>query len=101
MEIITLLKMKRDRLSVIQLTKALGVERSRVSHSLQMLKQCNLIVGEKQGRKILYSLNKSSPIFADNKDNKDDAGLFVMVESHANSCCSFCQKQQSAPRFTR
>jgi ArsR family transcriptional regulator, nickel/cobalt-responsive transcriptional repressor len=54
-----LLILDRLRMSpcpVGELVVALGMEQSAVSHQLRVLRELGLIVGERQGRRVMYSL---------------------------------------------
>ncbi|PIN79510.1 hypothetical protein COV16_03830 [Candidatus Woesearchaeota archaeon CG10_big_fil_rev_8_21_14_0_10_34_8] len=76
-------KLKNKPLSVNELTAVLNVERTRVSHSLSMLRNCNFIKMEKHGKKRVYSLNLESNIF--NKSNKD---IFTIMNEHKKHICT-------------
>lgn len=70
-----------------------GAERSRVSHALQVLRDCNLVNAEKQGREVCYSLNKESPVAKRGKGT-----LFTLIEEHAKRCAT-CHKHGGPPQF--
>ena len=42
--------------SVSELVEAVGMQQSAVSHQLRMLRDIGLVVGDKQGRSVVYSL---------------------------------------------
>jgi DNA-binding transcriptional ArsR family regulator len=42
--------------AVGELVDALGMEQSAVSHQLRVLRELGLVVGERQGRRVLYAL---------------------------------------------
>jgi DNA-binding transcriptional ArsR family regulator len=42
--------------SVSELVDAVGMEQSAVSHQLRLLKDIGLVVGERRGRRVVYSL---------------------------------------------
>jgi ArsR family transcriptional regulator, nickel/cobalt-responsive transcriptional repressor len=42
--------------SVTELVEAVGMEQSAVSHQLRRLKDIGLVVGERRGRRVVYSL---------------------------------------------
>ena len=47
----------RDRpQAVSELVEAVGMEQSAVSHQLRLLKDTGLVVGERRGRRVVYSL---------------------------------------------
>lgn len=90
LEIVQLLA--RRPMNVTEIAAATRAERSRVSHALQILRQCRIVNDEKQGREITYSLNKESPLFKDQKGN-----VFDMIEAHARTSCPTCPKRGKAP----
>ncbi len=56
--IITLLK-ERD-MSVSEIVGELGVEQSKLSHALKSLRDCNIVNAKRDGKKRIYSLNKTT-----------------------------------------
>ena len=52
-------ELKKGPKSVGELSKALGEEQSKVSHSLAALKKCSFVKSEKQGKKTIYRLSES------------------------------------------
>lgn len=42
--------------TVSQIVKALDAEQSQVSHALKTLKGCGIVISDRQGKKILYSI---------------------------------------------
>ncbi|MBR9692740.1 winged helix-turn-helix transcriptional regulator [Candidatus Woesearchaeota archaeon] len=77
-------------MNVNQLAEATKAERSRVSHALANLKQCKLVIVEKKGREMRYSLDESTPLFKQRKGN-----IFDMIEEHARTQCPTCKKYQN------
>lgn len=54
---VLILAQLRDRPhSVSELVDAVGMEQSAVSHQLRLLKDIGLVVGERRGRRVVYSL---------------------------------------------
>src|SRR5437870_808166 len=49
-------RLRAGRCVVGELVEALGMEQSAVSHQLRVLRELGLVVGERQGRRVLYSL---------------------------------------------
>jgi ArsR family transcriptional regulator, zinc-responsive transcriptional repressor len=90
LEIVQLLE--KRAMNVTELAAATKAERSRVSHSLQILRQCHLVNTEKRGREILYSLNAETPVFKEHKGN-----LFSLMAEHARTSCATCAKRGHAP----
>ncbi len=76
-----LLELKESPLSVGQLSTKLGLERSRVSHALISLLNCNFISVEKSGRERIYFLNKKTIL-----------PLLNLVDKHIKNNCKFCRK---------
>ena len=52
-------QLKEEPKSVGGLSKALGEEQSKVSHSLAALKKCSFVESEKSGKKTIYRLGES------------------------------------------
>jgi len=51
----------KDRdMCVGELSKELKVEQSKLSHALSSLKNCNLVRAKREGKKMVYSLNKKT-----------------------------------------
>jgi DNA-binding transcriptional ArsR family regulator len=72
--IISSLKDKES--SVGELTHELGVEQSKVSHALALLKRCNIVNSKHEGKERIYSLNKKTII-----------PLLKMIDEHSKSFC--------------
>lgn len=51
--------LRRGASSVGELALAVGMEQSAVSHQLRLLRHLGLVVGERQGRRIIYALHDS------------------------------------------
>ncbi len=71
--------------TVLEITKALDVERTRVSHALKDLAKCHIISMQKNGRNIICSLGKNTPI-------ENTGNLLELVEYHAKNNCTECHK---------
>ncbi|MFA6887982.1 MAG: metalloregulator ArsR/SmtB family transcription factor [Candidatus Woesearchaeota archaeon] len=80
-------QLKKKPLNVNELVEKLQVERTRVSHSLQMLKDCNFVIMTKQGKERIYALNKNSPLCS-----KEYATVFDAIVSHKEKNCNRCKK---------
>lgn len=80
-------QLKKKSMNVNTLVENLHVERTRVSHSLQMLKKCKFIIMTKQGKERIYSLNKDSPLCS-----KKYATVFDAILSHKEKNCDGCKK---------
>ena len=57
-DILTALK-KKD-MSVLELSKELSSEQSKISHALCSLKHCSIVNVKQQGKKRIYSLNRET-----------------------------------------
>ncbi len=75
-------------MNVTVMTKKLGVERTRVSHSLEMLRNCKLVMMTKKGKERIYTINTASPFFS--KEQK--GGLFALMHEHKGKSCGSCYK---------
>jgi ArsR family transcriptional regulator, nickel/cobalt-responsive transcriptional repressor len=54
---VSILAVLRERpQSVSELMAAVGMQQSAVSHQLRLLRDIGLVVGERQGRRVVYSL---------------------------------------------
>lgn len=54
-----LARLRESACSVGELEEAVGMEQSAVSHQLRLLRHLGLVIGERQGRQIIYSLHDS------------------------------------------
>lgn len=52
-------RLRESPCSVSELAQAVGMEQSAVSHQLRLLRHLGLVVGDRQGRKIVYALHDS------------------------------------------
>ena len=80
--------LQEKTMNVTELTEKTGVERTRVSHSLQMLRDCKLVTLTIQGKEHIYAINNSSPFFS--KEQK--GGLFALMQEHKQKSCGTCYK---------
>ena len=89
---VQILKLLEDKpMNVSDMTTKLGVERTRVSHSLEMLRNCKLVSMTKQGKEHIYAINNASPFFS--KEQK--GGLFSLMHDHKQKSCGSCYKAQT------
>ena len=63
--------------SVSGLAKDLGVEQSRLSHSLKALKQCNFVESKTEGKERIYSLRESFV-----KEMPKSKNIFEALDKH-------------------
>jgi ArsR family transcriptional regulator, nickel/cobalt-responsive transcriptional repressor len=54
--VLILAQLRERPRSVSELVEAVGMEQSAVSHQLRLLRDSGLVVGERQGRNVVYSL---------------------------------------------
>jgi ArsR family transcriptional regulator len=50
--------LKKEELSVNEISKRTNLEQSKISHALSNLKCCGLVNCERKGKEVIYSLNK-------------------------------------------
>jgi len=80
--------LKEQPMGVSELTAAVNADRTNVSHSLAMLKECGFVEVEKKGRERVYSL--SSCIVS---DMKVTGNIFELMQYHMeHHCKSRCKK---------
>ena len=67
--------------SVMQLSRTLKVEQSKVSHALRELKGCNIVKVKKEGKQRIYSLSKTI------------IPILKMIDYHSRTCvkCKGCK----------
>lgn len=71
---------KKDK-NVSEIVKELGVEQSKVSHALKLLKNCNIVNVKQKGKERVYSLNKETIL-----------PMLELIDKHSslyckNKCC--------------
>jgi len=67
----------RDRpKSVGEISKAIAIERTNVSHQLRRLRECGFVFERREGKKRMYSLNKETMI-----------PILDLVEMHIRKYC--------------
>lgn len=77
MRIVAILKVKE--LSVLELTKILNEEQSKVSHALKSLKNCSIVQVKKQGKNRIYHLNKETIL-----------PILEILDKHETKFCKKC-----------
>ena len=83
-------KLKYGSLSVNELSRQIGQERSKVSHALLSLGECGFVDARKEGKRRIYSLNKETII-----------PLLNLAERHVKKYCKACRKQRAERRKTK
>lgn len=71
-----ILELKKKNMNVSDLSRELGVEQSKVSHALILLRKCNIVRASKKGKERIYSLNKRTIL-----------PLFKLIDIHSKSFC--------------
>lgn len=84
-EIITQLKQKPS--SVLELSKKLKIEQSKLSHALASLKRCKIIMMKKQGKQRIYSLNKQTIL-----------PMLKILDKHEKKYCKCCTARTARTR---
>lgn len=80
--------LKEKPMGVTELTSAVEADRTNVSHSLAMLKECGFVEVEKKGRERVYSLSNCIV-----NDLKVTGNIFELMEHHMkHRCKSRCGK---------
>jgi len=73
-QIITSLQEKEK--CVMDLSKELGVEQSKLSHALASLRLCNIVEVRQKGKERVYTLNKKTVV-----------PILKLIDQHAKSFC--------------
>ena len=77
-----LFQLKESPLSVSELSENLSQERSKVSHALISLLECNFVSVDEAGKNRIYFLNKDTIL-----------PLLGLVEKHMKNHCKICRKK--------
>ena len=82
--------LEKKPMPVEQLAKALGAERSRVSHSLKMLRDCSYVDVKKQGKERIYSVREGA-MYGITSAPKNS--IITILDDHkAHQCHNMCKK---------
>ena len=79
--------LKEKPMSVNELAEKTRAERSNVSHSLQMLRLCNIIDVREEGKSRIYFI-KDAVILG----NVGSGSVLKAFDAHINSFCNYCHK---------
>ncbi|HIK02864.1 TPA: winged helix-turn-helix transcriptional regulator [archaeon] len=79
--------LKAGPMSVNELSEKTGSERSNVSHSLQMLRLCNVVDVKEDGKSRIYFI-KDAVILG----NVDSGSILKAFDKHINTHCNYCHK---------
>ena len=80
-EIIT--ELKEKDMSVLELSKKLTAEQSKISHALSSLKHCSIVNVKSQGKKRIYSLNKKTIL-----------PMLEIIDRHEKEFCGKCRAME-------
>lgn len=69
--------LRESNKSVNELSETLKVEQSKISHALSSLKCCNIVESRSEGKKRIYSLNKSTII-----------PMLDLIDKHSQTFCN-------------
>lgn len=72
----------KKEMNVSEICVALNEEQSKISHSLKILAECNVVFSKKEGKNVIYSLNK-----------KTIRPLVKIVNQHTTDYCKKCPKK--------
>ena len=75
-----LTELSRESRCVSELAEEMEEDRSRVSHALKNLLECNFVTVEKDGRKRVYSINKNTI-----------QPLLEIADEHVRNNCKNCK----------
>lgn len=75
-------------MGVNELADSLGAERSRVSHSLNILKGCSIVDIKKVGKRMIYSLKDKTYLNAVKNGNS----VLGIIDNHVDTFCDTCFK---------
>jgi DNA-binding transcriptional ArsR family regulator len=68
--------LKENEKNVTELSKELGVEQSKISHALRLLRHCNIVEVKQVGKQRRYSLNKQTII-----------PILELIDNHSKVFC--------------
>ncbi len=89
-------ELKKEPLSVEDISKRVGAERSTVSHSLKMLRDCSYVNVQKHGKMRVYSLksNDFEAVVVTRPANR--ANVFHVINNHIECHCNNdCKKMRA------
>jgi len=71
-----ILSLRNKEKNVTDLSKELGVEQSKISHALILLKKCNIVKSKQEGKQRIYYLNSKTII-----------PMLKLIDEHATNYC--------------
>jgi DNA-binding transcriptional ArsR family regulator len=72
-------ELRKSASSVGELSKKTGIEQSKLSHALQSLKTCSIVLVKQLGKKRIYSLNKETIV-----------PILNIIDKHR---CKYCKEK--------
>jgi len=82
-----ILTLEKKQYSVLELSKKLKVEQSKLSHALSLLRKCNIVQSKIMGKQRLYSLNKETIV-----------PMLKNFGKHRRKYCRECKKYRTIRR---
>lgn len=85
-------------LPVSDIARHVDEERSAVSHALLSLKACHLLISEKRGKQVYYSINPQSWVHVNSSANfsfsssDSSSSVLKVLDAHIVKHCSSCVK---------
>lgn len=79
LKISILASLKEKSKSVLELSKDLKIEQSKLSHALASLRGCNIVNVVKKGKKRIYNLNKKTIL-----------PMLKLIDKHEKCYCEKC-----------
>ncbi|SRR3989338_3631290 len=84
-------QLEKKAMSVNEIADTLNSERSRISHSLGILRGCNIVDVKKHGKKMIYSLKDKTYLNAAKSGNS----IFAIINEHIDNYCTCCHKMDN------
>lgn len=79
--------LKKEELSVMELTKKLNKEQSKISHALKSLSNCSIVKVRQEGKKRIYNLNKETIL-----------PILNIIDKHKTKFCKECKALKNKKR---
>ena len=77
-----ILELRKKPYTVLELSKVLNVEQSKLSHALAPLRVCNIVQADQKGKNRIYVLNKDTII-----------PILNIINKHKLNYCKKCKKK--------
>ena len=89
--------LSRRPMNVTELARTIKAERSRVSHSLEMLRLCSYVDTKKHGKETIYSIRDNTPLTT----QQSGTSVFSIIDNHIDQHCKNCQKIERADKVEK